>query len=300
MKKKIEAEGGELIFRNDQGDVAIIPKNLAKKAQGFLDADDQDSLNNMIRTLPTEEDYAQDGTFLAGPTIEGEEKVTQIPKGEPIPKGMIDYDKQKRVIDMKAKGIKTLEEVAIGVGDLSKLSEKEKTIASSYGSLEEAQDALRAEFSIPEEKREEVFNTMHKSSPVNILEDINRASRHAKDAGETRANLIKGINDTKGFYKIKEIDKGIDSEGNKLTDRSMQALVSEYELAKRADDTPLYIRHWDKKRASGAPFTDTVSKEEFDTGVAAWKDKNKEPIYTDIPDESSLYSIKPEHVTKTY
>jgi len=61
MNKNIEAEGDELVLRNEYGDIAIIPKNKRRRALNFLVADNNKGLDNIIDKLPTKGQYAEEG-----------------------------------------------------------------------------------------------------------------------------------------------------------------------------------------------------------------------------------------------
>jgi hypothetical protein len=64
----INAEGEELVLRNDNGDIAIIPKVHRDKALQYLKQGNHSALDDLIEGLPLMEDYAEDGTLLANLT----------------------------------------------------------------------------------------------------------------------------------------------------------------------------------------------------------------------------------------
>ena len=76
MAKKVEAEGQELIIRADNGDIAIIPKNMASKVSALIESGDQESINKVVSSLPTEKNYAEDGTYIVNP--EGGDDVVEV------------------------------------------------------------------------------------------------------------------------------------------------------------------------------------------------------------------------------
>ena len=57
MAKKIEVEKGELIIRNDSGDVAIIPSRYRVEVLGMLDDGCFDCIDNFVSELPKYSDY---------------------------------------------------------------------------------------------------------------------------------------------------------------------------------------------------------------------------------------------------
>ena len=66
---KVEAEGQELVLRSEQGGIAIIPKHLREDVDSLLLSDSKesnDALNSIIGALPTNENYAEDGSLYAG------------------------------------------------------------------------------------------------------------------------------------------------------------------------------------------------------------------------------------------
>lgn len=65
---KIEAEGLELILKNKAGDYVIIPKKYRKEVEGMISDGCHGCIDKLVDTLPTMEDYAEDGTLI--PNIE--------------------------------------------------------------------------------------------------------------------------------------------------------------------------------------------------------------------------------------
>jgi len=60
----VEVEGGEIILQSDEGHYAIIP---AKDRQKVMDMQGNDAaINEYIKSLPKESDYAEDGTLIKG------------------------------------------------------------------------------------------------------------------------------------------------------------------------------------------------------------------------------------------
>jgi hypothetical protein len=62
--KKVEAEGGELILRSGNGSYAVIPKYLGGRVRSLLEQEDYEGIDQIVNTLPLEEDYAEDGTLM--------------------------------------------------------------------------------------------------------------------------------------------------------------------------------------------------------------------------------------------
>jgi hypothetical protein len=60
----VEVEGGELLLQSDNGSYAIIPKRERNRVMYYLKSGKQDKLNKLISKLPTEKDYAKNGTLL--------------------------------------------------------------------------------------------------------------------------------------------------------------------------------------------------------------------------------------------
>ena len=61
--KKIEAEGSELILRNEHGDYAIIPKKHRLEVQDMVKSGCHGCIDALVDTLPVMNDYAQDGSL---------------------------------------------------------------------------------------------------------------------------------------------------------------------------------------------------------------------------------------------
>jgi len=89
MKQNVEAEGGELILRNAEGHIAIIPKHRRGEAEAYLEADDQHSLGGLINSLPRAEDYAEDGSLYIGIPPDGNDSKVGLnaENGLTIPSG---------------------------------------------------------------------------------------------------------------------------------------------------------------------------------------------------------------------
>jgi hypothetical protein len=64
MKQNIEVEGGELVLQSDEGHFAVIPAKHRREVQDMIKMGCNDCVNAYIQTLPTNEDYAEDGTLI--------------------------------------------------------------------------------------------------------------------------------------------------------------------------------------------------------------------------------------------
>lgn len=71
MKVNIEAQGGELVLRNENGDTIIVPRNRRNEAMKYLLKDDHHSLDKLALDLPKAEHYASGGTVIPEDPIEG-------------------------------------------------------------------------------------------------------------------------------------------------------------------------------------------------------------------------------------
>jgi len=63
-KKNIEVEGGELLLMSEEGHYAVIPAKDRDKVQGMVTDGCFDCVNDYIKDLPKESDYAEDGSLL--------------------------------------------------------------------------------------------------------------------------------------------------------------------------------------------------------------------------------------------
>ena len=61
----IEAEGSELILKNKAGDYVIIPKKYRTEVQGMIKDNCHSCIDNLVETLPTMADYAEDGSLYS-------------------------------------------------------------------------------------------------------------------------------------------------------------------------------------------------------------------------------------------
>lgn len=66
---KVEAEGGELVLRNNFGDYAIIPKDSRDKVKKLIAEECWSCIDDFVKDLPTYNDYAQEGSLY--PNLEG-------------------------------------------------------------------------------------------------------------------------------------------------------------------------------------------------------------------------------------
>lgn len=64
MKQKVEAEGGELVLRNSYGDIAIIPAKYKLEVEDMVNGKCYRCIDNLVSTLPSLSNYAQDGTII--------------------------------------------------------------------------------------------------------------------------------------------------------------------------------------------------------------------------------------------
>jgi hypothetical protein len=81
----IEAEGNELILKNQAGDHVIIPKKYRVEVQDMIKEGCYGCIDHLVSTLPVMENYAEDGTLV--PEWPPQEKPVWFPKDrkEPIP-----------------------------------------------------------------------------------------------------------------------------------------------------------------------------------------------------------------------
>lgn len=63
--KNVEVEDGELLLESDEGHYAIIPKKDRKKIMDMINGKCDDCINEYIKTLPRDKDYAEDGTLIS-------------------------------------------------------------------------------------------------------------------------------------------------------------------------------------------------------------------------------------------
>lgn len=66
---KVEAEGGELVLRNNFGDYAIIPKDSRDKVKKLIEEECWSCIDDFVKDLPTYSNYAQEGSLY--PNLEG-------------------------------------------------------------------------------------------------------------------------------------------------------------------------------------------------------------------------------------
>lgn len=62
----IEAEGGEITLKNENEDIAIIPKIHRSKVLNWIKEGNYKAIDELVGTLPTMEDYAEDGSLVYG------------------------------------------------------------------------------------------------------------------------------------------------------------------------------------------------------------------------------------------
>lgn len=64
MAKEVEAEGGELVIKSQEGHFAIIPAKHKAEVLDMLRNGCDGCINKYIQTLPEDSDYAEDGSLL--------------------------------------------------------------------------------------------------------------------------------------------------------------------------------------------------------------------------------------------
>lgn len=65
-KGGVEAEGGELIIKNNFGDYAIIPKKSSGYVSGLLKGNNMRGIDEFVSGLPTAKNYAEEGLIIGG------------------------------------------------------------------------------------------------------------------------------------------------------------------------------------------------------------------------------------------
>lgn len=63
---RINAQGGELVLRNEHGDTIIVPRERRKEAMKALLKDDHRAIDSLALQLPKAESYAAEGTVMKG------------------------------------------------------------------------------------------------------------------------------------------------------------------------------------------------------------------------------------------
>lgn len=63
---RINAQGGELVLRNEHGDTIIVPRERRKEAMKALLKDDHRAIDSLALQLPKAESYASKGTVMKG------------------------------------------------------------------------------------------------------------------------------------------------------------------------------------------------------------------------------------------
>jgi len=128
MSKKIEAEGNELVLRNEEGDVVIIPKDKREKALEYIKAEDNDSLDVLISELPRMEDYAEDGTLLTNDNLKSDlswamiasDVISGIEKKQPV-EDEWDPSNETLGIDKKYKSGGSVHKIAKATHNIKKI-----------------------------------------------------------------------------------------------------------------------------------------------------------------------------------
>lgn len=64
---ELEAEGGEIVIRNTNGDYAVVPKNKVEHINKLLSDGCHGCIDEFVATLPTMADYAQNGSVVGDP-----------------------------------------------------------------------------------------------------------------------------------------------------------------------------------------------------------------------------------------
>lgn len=97
MNKKvnIEAEGGELIIKNEAGDMAIIPAKYRHEVNDMIKDNCFGCVDNLVSTLPIMNDYAEDGTLISadGPK---KSKVYVLAERPPLKNYFRDFEPHQR------------------------------------------------------------------------------------------------------------------------------------------------------------------------------------------------------------
>jgi len=63
-KKPVEAEKGEIIIRNSNDDIAIIPKEMYSEVTKLINDGDHVAIDEIVNDLPSYNNYAEDGTVI--------------------------------------------------------------------------------------------------------------------------------------------------------------------------------------------------------------------------------------------
>lgn len=99
---ELEAEGGEIVIQNTNGDYAVIPKNKVEYINKLLNDDCHGCIDEFVATLPTMSDYAQDGSVVGDPLTSASTPVQSTPPPpiqsitlSNIPDWEADYNRRK-------------------------------------------------------------------------------------------------------------------------------------------------------------------------------------------------------------
>lgn len=81
----IEAEGGEIVIQNENGDYAVIPKSERKRVESLIEDDCHGCIDEFVSTLPVMSNYAQDGTLLTGIGDDPNKPIAPVAPPMPLP-----------------------------------------------------------------------------------------------------------------------------------------------------------------------------------------------------------------------
>lgn len=260
MNKNIEVEGNEIAIENEDGNIAIIPKDKVTEVEKLIENNKNSDIDNIVGSLPTMSSYAEDGSVFDD-IFNKKEESTSLPnkviEDDPIsninikPKKEITgwsedlpdiYDKYKKgestIIDSKYEDLTPSQKVERDIIDMGLVgNDKER----------ETKDALiekRGSFSSSELNRNiyDLSNTEDRTDEQNKeLESLQVEKKRFK--GSVASDRFKEVNKEVTDYKLGAKGRGYGDTDFNQSDCSggvCKYLDKDYYTTFMKDSTDLY------------------------------------------------------------
>lgn len=281
MAKNIEAEGGELVLQNDNGDTIIIPKNKREKALKMLQENDYSGIDELASSLPYMEDYAEDGTLIPDLETAGGSPVDKVSKKEK--KEQIELNQQKQVTQSINAGNLVMKDLinktsAVDL-DTPEIKKKSVNMEDIHPSLKTFGDKkvdipnytqnindVRDKVTEWEQEFEDYANTSEVDDEGNYISPYTGGPNPNKHGclGSTCRTADYFNPETKSYYKIRQ-DQGIEGVTSSQTDKTNKdySQLDSWEL-------PAVVEQMGFGKSIFKPnknFYDYKNEQDFDTDI---------------------------------
>lgn len=223
--KQIEVEGGEVVLKNSYGDVVIIPKDKVSWIEQKISEGCDECVDELVETLPSMKDYAEDGTIIKSDPPTGRLKkvinevqekysydwyVDNVISVDPGARNFINQLKENNPlkIDFKPQYEQYVKDLAAEklIKEVPSLGKSKKDRLDWYNSFSNEEKALISESShsgelLPGERayKENLSDEVKKGGTLAALKDVDKMAKSVEGTSERFRLFPNATNDLESY-----------------------------------------------------------------------------------------------------